>query len=268
MFFPVSKVKYNNCVCDGNITVRMWTTAQKDKGVLNANAKSGGCIFSVKSGWRQPLGLITSGKWGNESEPSLIEGIPAAALPATTASYPVTTETCVILPSRTRENTSADTLPNSARVDAVDENSVHEDNVVGRQSMSQTTSGTNKSPDGSEGSLSISLLVNSAPENDQQTMEGYCNHARGTGATAALSSSHNRLEEVTLEILLLRSHQSDEVGEGFCSEENSNLDSMELLTTTRRRLHPLPTHLSLPPVCKNFFRFETTIQWLNSLFFQ
>jgi hypothetical protein len=64
-----SRLKAKNCVCDGSVTVRMWTTQDDDEAVLDGIEASDSCIFSYKSGWHQPLRLITAGEWGKERLP-------------------------------------------------------------------------------------------------------------------------------------------------------------------------------------------------------
>jgi hypothetical protein len=70
-----SRMKYKNCVCDGNVVVRMWTTAQEDEDVLKGNQNSSGCIFSLDSVFHHPLRSITSGEWRETTKPLELEEI-------------------------------------------------------------------------------------------------------------------------------------------------------------------------------------------------
>lgn len=60
---PKPATKYKNCICDGNVTVRMWSTADEDEIVPSEDGDPLRCVWHGKSNYHQPLRQITCGEY-------------------------------------------------------------------------------------------------------------------------------------------------------------------------------------------------------------
>jgi hypothetical protein len=266
-----SRPKAKNCVCDGSVTVRMWTTQDDDEAVLEGIETSNSCIFSHKSGWHQPLGLMTAGAWdkerlsiAKENPPLVLTGIASNEAESSgedTVIYsPVyIAGAAVIAPSgapvlpeiggqATRKHTSA--VPKNYASD--DRRTTESDPILitvhhGSGNTSPTTSSSVKSDH------DVIEKHNDLPlESKDQHTPDIEDVDRSAGACPISSR---------------RTTSQSRTGESLSTFATSDRTFVEIPNSARHRSRPLPLRLSLPSSCRDieFFPREDVITWLKSL---
>ncbi|KAH8642595.1 hypothetical protein IG631_00058 [Alternaria alternata] len=266
-----TRLKAKNCVCDGSVNVRLWTTQDDDEAVIEGIENNSKCIFSSKSGWRGLLGLITAGEW--------VKGLPAAEENAplavadvastTTESAIVETATCnpVHHAGATVTASSEAAVPPEVVSQASDKHiSVESGNHVsgghsitenGSRSMTVDQDSVETSPTASSSVNSDHDLVGSRIDPLPESTDLY---------TSDIENVDRDMESPSI---LLRSTTSQSSrAEDISSPDIFHVTSVEAPNIARQRSRPLPLRLSLPPTCGFYFPRKDATTWLESLLFQ
>ncbi|CAN9079432.1 unnamed protein product [Alternaria sp. RS040] len=261
-----SKSKAKNCVCDGTVTVRMWTTQDDDKTVLEEMETSSRCIFSHKSGWHRPLGLITAGEWtAKEDSPPRISGVASSETKSMVKERSIH-RSVHHAGALVTEPPEGSVLPELSVQATVKHTSATHPNHVGEESHSTE----NHSP-----------LITVHHDSGDVCL---------TASTSAQSSSHMIEEHIDLQWIstdqgTLESEEANRFtgtssllsqGMTLKSRENQSLSAsataqrsfVEVPNIARYRSRPLPLRLSLPPTCLVFFPREDAMTWLYSRLLQ
>jgi hypothetical protein len=266
-----SRLKAKNCVCDGSVSVRMWTTQDDDEEVLEGIETSDNCIFSHKSGWHQPLRLITAGEWGKERL-SIREGDPPLALTGI-ASIGV-------------ENTGKEAAICSpiyhprAAMTSLSEAPVRPE-IAGQATNEHTSvvSSNHASGDGhiteSDPTLftvhhdsgKTSPTASSSVKPDRNIIKKHSDIP-----LASMDQHTSNMEDVDRSTgacpISSRSMTSQSrKGESLSTYATSHRTFVEVPNTARHRSRPLPLRLSLPPAREVFFPREDATIWLEDLLF-
>jgi hypothetical protein len=276
-----SLTKQRNCVCDGNVTVRMWITNDADELVPSGTGKKSGCIFRDKGAFHQPLRLITCGEyWPDGCKP-----------------LPSSEEQCSTSPSSTTvEEEGADP-------GVKDLNGCHTKSPSTSSSLHQYTTTTDLSEE-QMGNADVQQHSHGACESSSN---GHSNQQDGKdcrsedtrsgtaqlsgsdllGMPANLGSRHASPSEECSHskafgncVPTMDSLEDSAADDGQDSlQSNANevyeLDILSLPAEEGReadmpariRSRPLPLRLSLPPPCEPFVGRTDTLNWLERIFF-
>jgi hypothetical protein len=266
-----SRLKAKNCVCDGSATVRMWTTQDEDEAVLEGIETNNSCIFSQKSGWHQPLRLITAGEWGKERL-SITGGNTPAELTATssTGAKNAGKETVSCGPMHHAGATA--TAPSGGPVQpptGVQATTTHT-SAVSEGHASGGDHNTESNPTlimEHHGSAKASITAPSSVYSGRDAIEKP-NNPRSD------STDHQTLDiedafqstgacPISSQEMMSQSGQS----EGLSTSTSSHETFVEVPNNARHRARRLPLRLSLPPACEVFFPREDATTWLENLLF-
>jgi hypothetical protein len=266
-------MKYKNCVCDGNVFVRMWTTAQEDEDVLKGNQNSSGCIFSLDSVFHHPLRSITSGEWREPTKPLELE--------ESNTTLTISETMCVELEGTEAARGASDPSQKNPAIDetlqAVSDQPVQEVQTTYDHTKEDPPLIANSGGDGGvEITKSLHDHIQNAPASSSSIHAIKIDHKptgkRGAYATSkkthdTLDSEYGRPYEPShSDASSSIAHQSCDSDEGpSFSSRGSTLASKETPKSARQLSRPLPLRLSLPTACKNFIVRESAMEWLNSL---
>jgi hypothetical protein len=267
-----SRLKAKNCVCDGSVTVRMWTTQDDDEAALEGIEASDSCIFSHKSGWHQPLRLITAGEWGSQRQsiaggniPLALNGIPSIE----TESAGKETATCS--PTHRAGTAATATLGVPFRPETDGQAMNKHDSVVaenhvcndGHTTGSKSTVVTdNHDSEKNYPTASSSVDQDCDVVNEQNILPLESSDPRTSGIEDVdrfAGACPMSPQEMT---------SQPRNGNSFSTTPSTHQNFVEVPNTARHRSRPLPLRLSLPPVCKTFFPREDAATWLENLLFE
>ncbi|KAH7072576.1 hypothetical protein FB567DRAFT_538406 [Paraphoma chrysanthemicola] len=273
-----SLLKQGNCVCDGNVTVRMWITKDADEAVPSGAGKTGGCIFKEKGAFHQPLQLITSGEyWPEGSKP---------------------------LPPSQDSSCSGPIVEEGAKQDLGGQRAGHEETIHGSTtatssqppataSLPEARIHISKSEQCTDGRCESSSSGNGiGHDKSVSRQESTRQNAARTGAStlphsvarlssgSAVASHESRLAVTSTPISTEHRTQSDTSEQGRASPQSAIDDIYEVDRSSasveqgkrvevpaRIRSRPLPLRLSLPSTCDPFVGREDTMQKLQRIFF-
>ncbi|KAB2102796.1 hypothetical protein AG0111_0g8686 [Alternaria gaisen] len=261
-----SKSKAKNCVCDGSVTVRMWTTQDDDKTVLEEMETSNRCIFSHKSGWHRPLGLITAGEWtAKEYSPPRITDVASSGPKSIVTERSI--HSSVYHASALVTAAPEESVPPELRVQTtVKHTSAIHRNHVGEESHSTENNSPLITVHQDSGVISLTTSTSAQSHSDmikehtdlhlvstdQGTLEDE-EANRSTGASSMLSQG-----------MILQSREDQSLSASATAQRNF----VEVPNIARHRSRPLPLRLSLPPTCLVFFPREDAMTWLHSRLLQ
>jgi hypothetical protein len=266
-----TRLKAKNCVCDGSVNVRMWTT-QDDETVIEGIETSDKCIFSTKGGSHGTLSLITAGQWGRELLPAIEEDVPLEVTDdVSTGPEPTRNQAAVCHQIHHADVTL--TAPSGLSVlpevvgQAIDEHiSIESDNHVdeGQHNTENDSASVSVNPN----AVKACLAASSSVESDCDMVGSHKD---------PLSESEDQhtsnVEDVDQDtevpsFLSRRTTSQSKTGENRSSPGISHRVSVEVPNTARQRSRPLPLRLSLPPTCRIYFPQVDATTWLESLLCQ
>ena len=273
---------YKNCLCDANIIVRMWTTADEDESVPLGEGDDRVCVFHKGSKCHKPLLLITGGDYGRPSD---------LILPSTTA-----TVTDIVQNLSNHEKNAADgATPGetqdtymaayiaTASTSQIDTNSASMNDLYLYNSENSTTKlridnstddpqrpkSPSKSTDG-VGSQSLYEAKHFGGSGVCDDFHATCEAAPQDVMCRAYSGGvapRNNIERPQDERSSLHSPSCRDTVKpvGECLDDNLEEEivrSSDQTSTTRPR--PLPLQLGIPPPCKYFVGRTTLLEDMRS----
>jgi hypothetical protein len=275
-----SLTKQRNCVCDGNVTVRMWITNDADEFVPSGTGKKDGCIFREKGAFHQPLRLITCGEyWPDGYKP-----------------LPSSEEQCLTSPSST-------TVEEEGADPGKDLNGCHTKSPSTSASFHQSTTTTDLSEEQTNNTdvqqHSHGACESSSNGHSNQQDGKDCRSADTRSGTPQLScpdllgmtanpvsrhtcpseeSSHSKDFGDCVPTMDSLEDNAAEDGQNSLRSDADEVYELERLSSPAEEAReadmparicsrPLPLRLSLPPPCEPFVGRNDTLDWLERIFF-
>ncbi|KAF7681063.1 hypothetical protein GT037_000039 [Alternaria burnsii] len=267
-----TRLKAKNCVCDGSVNVRLWTTQDDDEAVIEGLENNSKCIFSSKSGWRGLLGLITAGEWVKERLPATEENAPlAVADVASTRTESVIMETAPCNPVNHAGATVTACTEAAVPPDVVSQAS---DKHISVESGNHVSGGHPITENGSRSMMVHQHSVETSPTapssvNSDHDLIGGRIDPLSECTDLYTSDIENVDRDMESPSILLRSTTSQSsTSKDLSSPDISHGIFVEAPNIARQRSRPLPLRLSLPPTCGFYFPRKDATTWLERLLFQ